>query len=90
MVYMSNKSILLGLVACVEFPIIYQLHFAQQPAWGCWIIKQYQTEKVLFHWCSKLNGVRLQRYSGLDTGIELEKFHSNSFKKYNKNNAYIV
>ena len=26
------------------------------------------------------NGVRLQRYSGLDTGVELERFHSNSFK----------
>ena len=36
------------------------------------------------------NGVRLQRYSGLDMGVELERFHSNSFKNYNKNNAYMV
>ena len=36
------------------------------------------------------NGVRLQRFSGLDAGVELERFHSNSFNEYNKNNAYIV
>ena len=33
------------------------------------------------------SGVRLQRYSGLDTGVELERFHSNSLMyNYNKNN----
>ena len=36
------------------------------------------------------NSVRLQRLSGLDAGVELERFHSNSFNKYIiRKNAYI-
>ena len=40
------------------------------------------------YFISAANSVRLQRYPGLDTGVELERFHSNSIN--NKNNAYIV
>ena len=56
MACMSNKSILPSLVACVEFShyISVITHYvAHNPVWGYWIIRQYQTGKVFFHWCSK-------------------------------------
>ena len=66
-IWYACKSILPSLVACVEFSyyilgynLVVTHYVAQKAVWGCWIIKQYQTDKVLFNWYSKLNGVRLQ------------------------------
>ena len=87
---MSNKSILLSLVACVEFsyyisvtispPIILLKNLCGDVG----LSSNIKQTKFYFI------GARLQECSGLDMGVELERFHSNSFKKYNKNNAYIV
>ena len=75
------KSISLSLVACVEFSyyISVTVSPAQKPVWGYWIIKQYQ-KQTKYYFISAANGVRLHKCSGLDTGVELERFHSNSFK----------
>ena len=91
MVCMNNKSILLSLVACVEFsyynisvtisPIILLKNLCGDVGLSS-NIKQTKS-----YFIGTANGVRLQRYSGLDMGIELERFHSDSFKKYNNNNA---
>ena len=92
MVCMSNKSILLSLVACVEFS--YYISVTVSPIIllkNCVGMLDYQAisnRQSLISLVQPANGVRLQRYSGLDTGVELERLHSNSFKKYNKNNAY--
>ena len=92
MVCMNNISILLSLVACVEFS--YYISVTISPisllnnlcgdVGSSSNIKQTES-----YFIGVANGVRLQRYSGLDAGVELDRFHSNSFKKYNKNNAYM-
>ena len=91
-VCISNKSILLSLVACVEFSYIsvtISLIILLKNLCGdvelSRNIKQPESYVI-----GAANGVRLQRYSGLDTGVELERFHSNSCNKYNKNNVYMV
>ena len=90
MVCMSNKSILLNLVACVEFS--YYISVTASPII---LLKNLcgdvgPSSKTKSYFIGAANSVRLQIYSGLDTGVELEKFHSNyvALKKYNKNNAY--
>ena len=89
-VCMSNISILLSLVAGVEFSYHIRIthYFAQKPVWDVGLSSNIKQTNSYF--IGAVNGVRLQRCSGLDTGVELERFYSNSFKKYNKNNAYIV
>ena len=83
MVCMSNKSILLSLVAYVEFsyyisvtisPIILLKHLCGDVGLSS-NIKQTKS-----YFIGTANGVRLQRYSGLDMDFELERFHSDSFK----------
>ena len=45
-------------------------------------------KQAKFYFIGVANDVRLYRYSGLDTRVELERFHSSSIN--NKNNAYII
>ena len=82
----SNKSILPSLVACVEvsyYILGYNLVITHYVCVGMCNIKQTKP-----YFIGAANGVRLQRCSGLDTGVELERFHSNSIN--NKNNVYTV
>ena len=92
MVCMSNKSILLSLVACVEFS--YYISVTVSPlilfknlCGDVRLSRRIKQTKSYFIG-KTTNGVRLQIYSGLDMSVELERFHSNSFKIYNKNNVY--
>ena len=83
MVCTSNKSILLSLVACIEFS--YNLSVTVSPiilfknlCGDVGLSSNIKQTKSYF--IGAANSVRLQRYSGLDTGVELERFHSNCFK----------
>ena len=83
MVCMSNKSILLSLVAGVQFSYyisvtISPITLFKNLCGDVGLSSNIKQTKSYF--IGTANGVRLQRYSGLDTGVELERFHSNSFK----------
>ena len=71
MVCMSNKSILLSLVAGVEFS--YHISVTVSPITLlknlCGDVSNIKQTKYYF--IGAANGVSLQRYSGLDTGVEL-------------------
>ena len=84
MVCMSNKLILLSLVASVEFS--YYISVTVSPisllnnlCGDAGLSSNIKQTKSYF--IGAANGVKLQRYSGLDTGVEIERFQSNSIKK---------
>ena len=53
-------------------------------------MKRYQTGKILLYFIGAANGVRLQRYSGLDTGVVLERFTVTALKNIIRAHACIV
>ena len=84
MVCLSNKSILLSLVASVEFS--YHISVTVSPITLLKILcgdvgLSSNIKQTKYYFIGVANDVRLHRYSGLDTGVELERFHSNNFKK---------